>query len=315
MKILVTGGAGFIGGHAARQLLQDGHEVVVLDDLSTGRKQIMVDPHEANNAYTFVERSICDDLSDVFEQHSFDAILHFAALARVQFSIDYPQESHHANVNGTLNLLLAARNAGVKRFVFSSSSSIYGDQETLPVTEDMKPNYLSPYGLQKFIGEEYCRLFHVLYEMETISLRYFNVYGPEQNPEGHYAAFIPKFIKLILSNTAPTIYGDGEQTRDFTFVSDVVRANILAATTTNTDIFGQIINIGGGENNSINTITKQMLAMAKSSLVPEHAPPVIESRHTRADISRTKSLLSWQPEYTFSQGLTETFEFYKSNLT
>ncbi len=312
MLYLVTGGAGFIGGHLTRQLLQAGHSVVVLDNLSTGRKAVMIDPHADNPNFVFVNQDICDDVSAVFQQYSFDAVFHLAALARVQFSIDQPQKSNHANITGTLNILTTAKEHNVKRVIFSSSSSIFGDQPTLPVHEAMSPNYMSPYGLQKFTGEEYCRLFNVLYGMETISLRYFNVYGPEQNPEGQYAAFIPKFITMITNNIAPTIYGDGEQTRDFTFVEDVVRANILAAQTSNKNAYGQTFNIGGGENNSIVNITTTLLEWAHSDLQPKHADPVVESRHTKADISKAKEYLGWEPQWTFEKGLKKTFDYYKN---
>jgi UDP-glucose 4-epimerase len=297
---LVTGGAGFIGGHVVDRLLQDKWNVTVIDDFSLGSREQIA---SYGNQIRFFEKSITEDLSDIFRDTKYDAIFHIAALPRVQFSIKDPLATHNANINGTLNLLLAARDAGVKRFVFSSSSSIYGDQKILPLTEDMKPNPLSPYALHKLTGEYYCQFFHSLYGMETVSLRYFNVYGPRQNPNGEYAAAIARFSHQIIHDDSPIIFGDGEQTRDFTFVSDVAEANFLAATAANEKVFGDAFNIGGGIQISVNEIVSRINIILKKNIVAQHVAPVVESRHTKADISHTKQVLGWEPKVSFDEGL------------
>jgi len=223
-KYLVTGGAGFIGSHLVDRLLKDGHEAVVIDDFSLGKKENL----SARPRLKIYKKSICEKLDLIFKQHRFDAVFHLAALPRVQFSIAHPRQSHEANVNGTLNLLIAARDRGVKRFIYSSSSSVYGNQTILPLVETMTPNPMSPYAFQKLAGEHYCRLFAELYGLETVSLRYFNVYGPRQNPDGAYAGQIPKFFSKLLAGETPVINGDGKQTRDNTYVDDVVEANLAS---------------------------------------------------------------------------------------
>ncbi len=300
---LVTGGAGFIGGHVIDRLLQEGWRVSVIDDFSLGSRESIA---AYGSRINFFERSITQDLSDVFRGRDYDAVFHIAALPRVQFSIKDPKKTHDANINGTLNVLVHARDAGVKRFVFSSSSSLYGDQEILPIVENAKPNPLSPYALHKLTGEYYCHLFHALYGMETVSLRYFNVYGPRQNPNGEYAAAIARFAHKILHDEKPTIFGDGEQTRDFTFVSDVVEANFLAATTQNPKAFGHAFNIGGGIQISVNDIVRRINVILKKDILSEHGAAVTESRHTKADISYAKQVLGWVPQIPFDKGLELT---------
>lgn len=287
------------------RLLADGWSVTVVDDFSLGSREQIA---SYKDHIRFFEKSITQDLSDVFRDIHYDAVFHIAALPRVQFSIKEPQKTHEANINGTLNLLVHARDAGVKRFVFSSSSSLYGDQKVLPITEDARPNPLSPYALHKLVGEYYCQLFHSLYGMETVALRYFNVFGPRQNPNGEYAAAIAKFSKKIMDDERPTVFGDGEQTRDFTFVSDVVAANIAAATTSNQDAFGSAYNIGGGNQISINDVIARINEVLGKKIAPEYAAPVVESRHTKADISRTEQVLGWRPKVTFEEGLKKTVE-------
>ncbi len=301
---LVTGGAGFIGSHLVDRLIADGHSVVVIDDFSLGKEGNI----PARPELTLYRQSITEDLSNIFRKHRFDAVFHLAALPRVQYSITYPRESHEANANGTLNLLISARDAGVKRFVFSSSSSVYGDQPTLPLNESMHPLPMSPYALQKLIGEHYCRLFAELYGMETVSLRYFNVYGPRQNPDGAYSGQIPKFFDKLLRGETPIINGDGEQTRDNTYVADVVEANILAAKEGN--IWGDYFNIGGGQNYSVNATAIKILALTKSLLTPTHGPAVIEPRNTLADVAKAKSALGWEPKTDFETGLQKTYEYF-----
>ena len=250
MNCLVTGGAGFIGSHLVDKLIDEGHKVLVLDDLSTGKKE------NINKKADFMEWDISKNWDDIgITIENIDVIFHLAAKARVQPSIESPIEYHNANVNGTLNMLVAARNAGVKRFVFSSSSSVYGDieEQDLPTTEDAHLNPISPYALHKSIGEQYCKLFSELYDMETVSLRYFNVYGDRMSLEGAYKLVIPIFTEQRLNGEPMTINGDGEQKRDFTYVGDVVQANI-AAGTLDRKFNGDVFNIGHGDNRTVNQI-------------------------------------------------------------
>ncbi len=301
MDYLVTGGAGFIGSNLVKRLVKEGHKVTVIDDLSTGKRENLIDD------VVFYEKNICDNLSDIFKNR-FDAVFHLAALPRVQFSIKEPVKTNNANINGTLNLLNFCRNFKVKRFVFSSSSSVYGDQEELPLNEGMIANPLSPYALQKLVGEVYCKLFNSLYGLETVGLRYFNVYGPGQDPEGDYAGLIPKFIRLINESVSPVIYGDGEQTRDFSFVSDVVEANILAANVESG--FGEVFNVGGGNNVSVNGVTKLILKFSGKNVDVIHGEPVVEARHSLADVGKSKRILSWEPKVKFEDGLKKTYEYF-----
>ncbi len=311
MKYLVTGGAGFIGSHLVDRLMVDGNMVTVLDDLSLGRRE-NIDQHKKNSNYKFVKKSITSKLDSLFKEGKFDAVFHLAALPRVQYSIAHPAETHEANVNGTLNLLLAARDHGVKRFIASSSSSVYGDQKTMPLDESMEPKPISPYALHKLVGEHYSRLFHLLYGMETVSLRYFNVYGPRQNPDGAYSGQIPKFFVKIMKGEVPVINGDGEQTRDNTFVEDVINANVLASKTRNDMVFGQAFNIGGGQNTSVNKTTELILELTKSSIKADHGPAVIEPKNTLADTSKALKLLDWEPKTPYERGLEITYQYYKN---
>lgn len=306
---LVTGGAGFIGSHLVDRLVDEGHRVVVIDDFSGGSKANLAH-HNGKQSLTVVKRSITSSLTTLFEKHQFDAVFHLAALPRVQFSIAHPVESHEANINGTLNLLMACKQFGVKRFVSSSSSSVYGNQPTLPLVETMHPLPISPYALHKLVGEHYCRLFHMLYGLETISLRYFNVYGPRQNPDGAYSGQIPKFFAKSLKGEVPVINGDGEQTRDNTYVTDVVAANVLAAQTTNASAFGDYFNIGGGHNHSVNQTSELIYKLTGGKEKPSHGPSVVEPRNTLADVSKAKSVLGWEPKTDFETGLQKTYEYF-----
>ncbi|OGD31504.1 hypothetical protein A3C91_01315 [Candidatus Azambacteria bacterium RIFCSPHIGHO2_02_FULL_52_12] len=283
MKYLVTGGAGFIGSNLTDALIAKGHDVLVLDNLSTGKKE------NVNQKATFINTDIrhLEQIKPHFA--GMDGVFHIAALPRVQLSIENPAETNEVNVNGTLNVLIAAKNAKVKRVVYSASSSAYGDAKTMPLDEEMKPNPLSPYGLQKYIGEEYCRLFSLLYGMQTVSLRYFNVYGPRMAGEGVYLTVIKNFLMQKAQGKPMTITGDGEQTRDFTHVRDVVRANILAMESTNVGK-GEVINIGAGKNYSMN----QIAAFIGGPSV--HIAPRVEPKHTLADNAKAKKLLGWQPQ-------------------
>ena len=308
-KVLVTGGAGFIGSHLAERLVQEENKVAVIDDFSLGKEKNL---EKIKDRITIYRNSICDDLEDIFKKEKFDCVFHLAALPRVQFSILNPDKTHEANVNGTFNLLNCCKKFNVKRFVFSSSSSIYGNQEKMPLKEDFEPNPMSPYALHKLIGEYYCKLFNLLYGIETISLRYFNVYGPRQNPEGDYACLIPKFIKKIANKERPTIYGDGKQTRDFTYVEDVVEANILASGTKNQKCFGEVFNIGAGKNISVNQITQKIIELIGGYIKLIYGSPVIEPKHTLADIDKAKNILGWEPEYYLEMGLKETVSWFQN---
>jgi UDP-glucose 4-epimerase len=308
-KVVVTGGAGFIGSHIVEKLLELGAEVTVIDDFSSGKKENLAQ-QENNTKLKVHNKSICDkDIQELFE--GADIVFHVAAIPRVQYSIKFPEETNKANIDGTLNVLEACRKAGVKRVVYSASSSAYGDQDKLPLVETMAPNPMSPYALQKLVGEYYCKLYYLIHGVGTISLRYFNVYGPRQDPSGGYACLIPKSINLTLEGKSPVIYGDGENTRDFTYVKDVVEANVLAATTENKDAFGKVFNIGNGKNLSVNFVVKSIIG--DKEIKPEHTDPVVEPKDTLADISKTKENIDWQPKYTFEEGLKETIEWFKTH--
>jgi len=293
MKCLVTGGAGFIGSNLVDRLIDDGHEVIIFDNYSTGKKE-NVNPKakfflvDISHQPYFEDEKIKEIMTGV------DVVFHLAALARVQPSIDEPLEYHRVNVDGTHNLLVAARDAGVKRFVFSSSSSVYGDVEEkdLPTTEDAELNPMSPYALHKLIGEQYCKLFSELYGMETVCLRYFNVYGGRQPTEGAYCLVMGVFAGQILNGKPMTIRGDGGQRRDFTYVGDVVEANIKAGFNAKLPIFpceGDVFNIGNGDNRSVNEIA-DMVGGDKINV-----EPVIEPRQTLADNNKSKNIIDWKP--------------------
>tara|TARA_Y100000593_G_scaffold17200_1_gene34375 strand:+ start:4017 stop:4928 length:912 start_codon:yes stop_codon:yes gene_type:complete len=286
MKCLVTGGAGFIGAHLVDRLLEDGHDVVVLDNLSTGN----YDNIDKRAYFSTIDISIYNSMKSMFK--NVDVVFHTAARARVQPSIKDPVGFNKVNVDGTLNILKLCVENGVKRFVFSSSSSVYGDVEQLPTLEHQKLNPMSPYALQKLTGEQYCKLFSDLYGLETISLRYFNVYGDRMPLDGEYKTVIPVFIEQILNNKPMTIRGDGEQRRDFTHVDDVVEANIKAGFNAKIPIFeckGDVFNIGNGDNRSVNQIA-DMIGGDRINI-----EPVIEPRETLADNSKAYKVLGWEP--------------------
>lgn len=312
MRYLVTGGAGFIGSHIVDRLLSDGHEVIVLDNFVAGKEKNLAQ-HKDNKNLTIVPASVAEDLTEVFGRGKIDAVFHLAALPRLQFSIDYPIEAHNVNINGTMNLLQACRSYGIKRFIFSSSSSIYGNQDNLPFTETMVPDIMVPYALQKLTGEYYCQIYHALYGLETVALRYFSVYGPRQVPGGSYAQALPIFMDKVCKGESPTITGNGKQTRDFTYVSDVVEANILAARIKNEKCFGQVFNIGGGHNISINDLAEKIINLSGKKIKPVFIPARVEAKDTLADNHKAKKLLGWQPKKLFSEGLQETFDYFRTS--
>ncbi len=294
-KALVIGGAGFIGSHLVDALLKKNYEVLVFDNLSNGKKE-NVDKRAKIQIGDIRNQA---DLTKAFKTIGEGAVVfHLACLPRVPFSIDFPRESHDANINGTLNVLLAARDAKARRVVYSASSSAYGDQDTLPLIETMKPNPKSPYALQKYAGELYAKVAYDVYGLPTVCLRYFNVYGPRQEPDGAYAQAIPKFLKQAKDGKPITITGDGEQTRDCTHVTDVVSANMLAAESKNVGK-GEVINIGSGKSYSVNTMAKLIGGKI------EYIPARLEPRNTMADIRLAKKLLGWAPKVTLEKGIAE----------
>ncbi len=310
-KIVVTGGAGFIGSNLVESLAEE-NEVKIIDDFSTGKKENISDL-----SVEIVEGSITnlDLLKEIFE--GADYIFHQAALPSVDRSIKDPISSNEVNVDGTLKVLIAARDAGVKKVVYASSSSTYGDTPTLPKKEDMEPNPLSPYAITKLTGEYYCTIFDHIYGLPTVSLRYFNVYGPRQNPSSEYAAVIPRFINRVLNNEPPVIYGDGKQTRDFTFIKDVVRANILSAERGKAR---GMINVAGGKRITINELAEKIIDLTgkkekekvKEKLKPIYTEPRPgDIRHSLADISKAKKMLGYEPRWSLDDGLDLTVDWFR----
>ena len=305
MKAVVTGGAGFIGSNLCEELARQGYHVIILDDLSTGKLENIQGLLQEDNV-EFVQGSITDLplLQRLFQ--GVEYVLHHAALARVPQSIDDPLTTNEVNITGTLKVLLAARENNVRKVVFASSSSIYGDTITLPQREDMPPSPLSPYALTKLAGEYYCTIFHQIYGLSTVCLRYFNVYGPRQDPHSGYALAIPAFIHRISQNIPPIIFGDGEQSRDFTFVKDVVSANILAM---ENDADG-VYNIGSGNSITINQLADAILHSLQKTLKPIYEKPRPgDPRHTLADVSKAKSF-GYEPKWTLGDGLAETIKYF-----
>ncbi len=288
--VLVTGGAGFIGSNLVDGLVGCGLRVRIIDNFSTGNRA------QVNPDAELLEADIrnFDSIEPAFA--GVDCVFHVAALPRVPLSIEKPVETHTVNVVGTLNVLMAARNQGVRRVVYSGSSSVYGDQPRLPLREDMCPNPLNPYALQKLAGEQYVRMFHKFYGLETLTLRYFNVFGPRMTTEGAYITVISVFLRARREGKELTIHGDGEQTRDFTHVRDVVRANLLAMDCAIAD--GRPVNIGQGHNVTVNRIA-DMIGGAKVHLPPRPG----DARHTLADVGEAQRVLGWRPEVSTETGL------------
>lgn len=309
MKYVVTGGAGFIANHLIRELLKVGHSVAIIDDLSTG-KQTNIDDVKALGQVTFHQRKVEDGVDDIIASEKPDGIFHMAAIPRVQYSIAEPLESHNSNVNGTMNVLEAAKKHGVKRVVFSSSCSVYGDIKTMPLQENMVTQPLSPYALHKLVGEHYMRLYNMLYGLETVSLRYFNVYGPKQDPNGAYASLIPLFLEKFKKGEEPVINGEGTQTRDFVYVGDVVRANILAMESQKKEILGRVYNIGTGEETSVNDVADALVSLMQPKTRPVHGPGVVEMTKVRADNSLAREVLGWEPSMRFADGIKKTVDSF-----
>ncbi len=298
MKILITGGAGFIGSHLVDALIERGFDVVVIDNLSTGKEENL------NPNAQFYKEDICDleKIKPIFK--GVDYVFHLAARPRIPFSIDFPHEAHKNNALGTLHVLIAARDAGVKRVIFASSSSVYGDQEKLPFHEELIPKPKNPYAFQKLIGEQYCRLFYELYGLPSVSLRYFNVYGPRISLDGPYALVIGKFLIQKKNKEPLTVEGSGEQTRDFTHIRDVIQANLLAMEN-NKIGKGEVINIGAGKNHSI----KKIADLIGGKVI--YAPPRPgDMQHTLADNRRAREVLGWQPSVSIEEGIQEIKKWF-----
>ncbi|UCD71917.1 MAG: SDR family oxidoreductase [Syntrophobacterales bacterium] len=308
---LVTGGAGFIGSHLVEYLQKRGEKVRVLDNFSTGKME---------NIEPFVDRVdlITGDVRDrkACEEavKGIDFILHQAAVCSVPRSIEDPVSTNETNIGGTLNLLIAARDAHVKRFICASSSSVYGESEILPKVETMSPNPSSPYGVTKQVKESYCKVFYKIYELETVCLRYFNVYGSKQDPYSQYSAVIPSFVRCLLMDEPPTIYGDGEQTRDFTYVSDCVQANWKACHAKG--IGGGVFNIATGKRISINQLYRELLNALGKEISPIYASPRQgDIKHSLADITMAKAKMKFSPHFDIGSGLRECLRWYRKHFS
>jgi len=309
--MVVTGGAGFIGSHVAQKLAKRGYQVIIIDDLSTGKKENIEELISGSltrevREIQFVQGSITDLplLKKLFQ--GVDCVFHLAAIPSVPRSLENPLACHEVNITGTLNVLLTAKDNGVKKVIYASSSSVYGDTPTLPKTESMLTTPQSPYAVAKLCGEYYCQVFEQVYHLPTVCLRYFNVYGPRQDPDSEYAAVIPKFIRRALDGNPPIIFGDGEQTRDFTYVKDAVQATILA---TETEVTG-VYNVGSGNRVTINELAKLALGLIGSHFEPIYQEPRPgDIRHSLADISKIK-VLGYNPNYSLREGLKETISYW-----
>lgn len=309
-KCLVTGGAGFIGSNLADELLRRGARVRILDDLSTGFRENL---EEIRGDFEFIEGSLSNESAVRSALDGVDTVFHQAALPSVPRSVEDPVATHEACATGTLNLLVGAREAGVKRFVYAASSSAYGDQRVLPKVESMPPDPLSPYAAAKLMGEHYCSVFHRIYGLETFSLRYFNVFGPRQNPASMYSGVISRFIDSLMKGSRPVIYGDGEQSRDFTYVANVVNANIKAAECARG--FGETYNAANGERISLN----QLLAVLKGITGTEEIEADYQAArkgdviHSQADNSKAVEVLGYENLVGLEEGLNRTIEWWKNS--
>jgi nucleoside-diphosphate-sugar epimerase len=312
MNYLVTGGAGFIGSNLASALLAQGHRVRALDNFLTGKKENLAGLADGyGDAFELVEGDLRDLEVTRRATGGVEYVLHQGALPSVPRSVADPVLSNEINVGGTVNLLIAARDAGVRRVVFAASSSAYGDTPELPKRESMTPNPKSPYAAQKLAGEHYMRIFYEVYGVETVSLRYFNVFGPKQDPASTYAAVIPRFITAVLMGTAPTVYGDGLQTRDFTYIDNVVRVNLLACKASK-EACGRVFNIACGERVSLLEILEIIYGLAGRRVPPRFEPPRPgDVRDSLADISLARDLLGYEPMVPFPEGLSRTFDYFR----
>ena len=307
---IVTGGAGFIGSNIVDELLRRNQTIRVIDNFSTGKHENL---KAVAGAIEIVDADLAEatNLADILR--GADYVIHQAAIPSVPKSIIDPVKSHNANVNGTLNLLMAARDAKVKRVVYASSSSVYGDSPTLPKHEGMMPNPLSPYGAQKLFAEIYCQVFTRAYRLETVALRYFNVFGPRQDPSSQYSGVLAQFIPAVLQDRRPTIYGDGLQSRDFTFVQNVVEGNLLACTAPG--VAGEVFNVACGDRITVNSMLQQINKITGKDISPVYTEPRAgDIKHSQAEIKKAIDMLGYQPKVSFEEGLRRTIDWYRDNL-
>jgi UDP-N-acetylglucosamine 4-epimerase len=310
---LVTGGAGFIGSNLCEAILGMGYQVRCLDNLSTGKKT-NIEPFLENPLFTFMEGDIRNLETCLQACEGVRYVLHQAAWGSVPRSIEMPLLYEEINIRGTLNMMEAARQNNVNKFVYASSSSVYGDEETLPKHEGREGKVLSPYALTKKVNEEYARLYFNLYGLKTIGLRYFNVFGKRQNPNGDYAAVIPKFIKTLLTGEQPIIYGDGKQSRDFTYIENVIEANLKSCKATD-EAMGQAFNIAFGGQEYLLDVYRELCCLLNIHIEPiYYTERVGDIKHSNADISKAQRLLSYSPGWNFSQGIQEAVKWYKENV-
>ncbi len=307
MRYVVTGGAGFIGSNTVDELVRRGHSVVVLDDLSAGKEDNLA---EIRNKITFIKGSITDIEVVRKAMHEAEYVLHLGARTSVPRSVKDPIETNKINIEGTLNVLVAAKELKVKRVVFAASSSAYGETPTLPKVETMQPEPISPYGVTKYVGELYGQTFGRCYGLENVALRYFNIFGPRQDPGSPYSGVLAKFCTAFLEGTPPSVFGDGEQTRDFTYVENAVQANLLACEAPNAS--GKVFNVGVGGRVSLNEVLRELRKITGKALEAKYEPPRDgDIRDSQADISRAREFLGYEPQVSFEEGLARTFEWYR----
>lgn len=307
---LVTGGAGFIGSHIASALAASGARLRIIDDLSTGYRENLA---EIKADFDFVQGSLADETALRKALEDVELVFHEAAIPSVPRSVENPRQTHVASVESTFSLLLAARDKKVRRLVYAASSSAYGDQATLPKVESMLPEPLSPYAVAKLVGEHYCQVFTRVYGLETVSLRYFNVFGPRQDPSSQYSGVISRFISALLREERPVIYGDGEQSRDFTYIDNVVEANLKASESATA--IGQVINIANGERISLNHLLNELKNLTgKTEVVADYQEPRAgDVKHSLADISRARDLLGFKPRVDLRSGLQLTIDWWANS--
>jgi nucleoside-diphosphate-sugar epimerase len=308
MRYLVTGGAGFIGSNTVEELVRRGHGVVVLDDLSSGKEENLAD---VRTKITFMKGSITDLETVQKAMHQAEVVIHLAARTSVPRSVKDPIDTNRINVEGTLNVLVAARDNRVKRIVFAASSSAYGETPTLPKKESMQPSPISPYGVSKYVGELYAQAFGRCYGLESVCLRYFNIFGPRQDPDSPYSGVLSRFTTAFLQDEPPIVFGDGEQTRDFTYVDNAVEANLLASEAPNAS--GYVFNIGTGERYSLNQTLEILRGLSGKKLAAKYEPAREgDIRDSQADITAARELLGYAPTVRFAEGLERTYEWYRN---
>jgi UDP-N-acetylglucosamine/UDP-N-acetyl-alpha-D-glucosaminouronate 4-epimerase len=311
MRFVVTGGAGFIGSNTVDELIRRGHSVVVLDDLSSGKEENLA---EVRNKISFIKGSITDLDMVRKAMPEADYVLHLAARTSVPRSVKDPLETNRINVDGTLNVLVAARDAKVKRVVFAASSSAYGETPTLPKVESMRPEPISPYGVTKYVGELYAQTFGRVYGLENVSLRYFNVFGPRQDPNSPYSGVLSRFCTAFLEETQPVVFGDGEQSRDFTYIENVVQTNLLACEAPG--VSGKVFNVGTGGRFTLNQTLALLCKISGKNLEGKYDPPREgDIRDSQADVTLARELLGYEPRVAFEEGLQRTFDWYREAQT